>query len=769
MQAVIMAGGEGTRLRPLTRHRPKPMLPVLNKPMMEFIITHLKRYGIKDIIVTLFYQGSKIVDYFGDGADWGVRIRYAVEDEPLGTAGSVKNAATLIKEPFIVISGDAVLDLDLGSVIKFHRSKKADVTITLKKVSNPLEYGIVLLNKGGSIKRFLEKPGWGEVFSDAVNTGIYIVQPRILKLIPRGEKYDFSKDLFPDMLRKKRRLYGCVAKGYWTDVGDLDEYRAAHRHILEERLDMEIPGSTIKKGVWIGEGVELSENARIDSPCFIGNYCRVGDGVQLGKFTVLGDGVVVDTGSEVNRSIIMRNSYIGEQVTLRNSIIAENVVLEEKGLVHEGAVVGANCSVGRMVEIRPNVKIWPDKEIEEGAVIADNLVWQSYQAKTFFRGGRVLGLANIRITPEFGARLGSALGTYYGKGSTVIVSRDASPASRLIKRAVSSGMLSQGVDLYDLEISPSPFNPYAIRLYGASGGVHIRTSEVHHEVMQIDCLASSGEYLDRSSERKIEIVYHRQDHPPLKIAEVGKVFYTGRLPEVYKDELFQVVSSESIRHRGFCIVVDCNYGSGSQIAPDVFGMLGCQVITLGTRSTQGYTLPHSKRNFHRIRNLTRYNADMGVLLWPNVDGFYLFDERGKLIPEQTVQLLIAKRVWEAEPGSWIQVPVTATAGMERLAGSYAGKVVRTKVDGRPKMSVRMPRRGKIPDVAKKAAKYFYSRMDPIFSICKILEYMSAALRDYEGAATLESKGCRDQVPMGEKSGGDPEPCRITFVGIPPAY
>ena len=232
MQAVVMAGGEGSRLRPLTSNLPKPMLPVANRPLMEHIVELLRKHGFTNIVVTVQFLSSMIRNYFGDGQDIGVSVSYSAEDIPLGTAGSVLNAGPLLSGPFLVISGDALTDLDLSDVVRFHRDRGAAATLVLKRMHDPLEFGIVMTAEDGRIDRFLEKPTWGQVFSDTVNTGIYVLEPEVLDLIPVGQPYDFSSELFPGMLDKGLPLYGYVLDGYWTDVGTTDAYLQAHRDVL---------------------------------------------------------------------------------------------------------------------------------------------------------------------------------------------------------------------------------------------------------------------------------------------------------------------------------------------------------------------------------------------------------------------------------------------------------------------------------------------------------------------------------------------------------
>src|ERR1019366_3211115 len=227
MKAIIMAGGFGTRLRPLTINIPKPMVPMTNKPMMEHIVRLLKENGFHELLVMLYYQPDAIIRHFGDGTAYGVKIEYLRPPSDLGTAGCVKFAERHLKDTFLVISGDLLTDFDLKSALASHRKNKAAATVVLTRSSNPLAFGVVIIDEAGRIQRFLEKPSWGEVFSDTINTRIYLFKPSVLSEIPADRSFDFSKNLFPVLLTQKALLYGHIAEGYWKDVGDLMEYRLA--------------------------------------------------------------------------------------------------------------------------------------------------------------------------------------------------------------------------------------------------------------------------------------------------------------------------------------------------------------------------------------------------------------------------------------------------------------------------------------------------------------------------------------------------------------
>ena len=250
MKAVVMAGGSGSRLRPLTVGRPKPMVPLVNKPVLAHILDLLKYHNFSEVVITVQYLADYIEDYFGDGSSLGLTIHYSVEEGPLGTAGSVKNAQAYLDETFMVISGDALTDIDLSGVLRFHQEKGALATITLKSVANPLEYGIVVTDTDGRITQFLEKPSWSQVISDTVNTGIYVLEPEVLDLLEPNQAYDFSRDVFPLLLsRGHTSPYGYIAEGYWCDIGNIPAYMKATADILEGKV------GHISLGHHIGGGV----------------------------------------------------------------------------------------------------------------------------------------------------------------------------------------------------------------------------------------------------------------------------------------------------------------------------------------------------------------------------------------------------------------------------------------------------------------------------------------------------------------------------------
>jgi len=359
MKAVVMAGGEGTRLRPLTSMRPKPMVPIVNQPLMEHILGLVKHHGITEVVATLAFMPQVIEDYFGDGDEWGMDISYAIEETPLGTAGSVKNAADALTETFLVISGDALTDINLTEVIEFHRAKGAAVTIALKRVPDPLEFGVVITDEEGRIERFLEKPSWGQVFSDTINTGIYVMDPSVLDFIPEGQAFDFSSDLFPLLMAEGFPLYGCVVDGYWADVGSLEGYRKVHEDILDGKAMIYIPGARRKDDVWVGPGATVDPSAEISPKVVIGANTTVRAGARIGPYSVIGDNCLVGQDAQTERSIVWNDSFLGKWSRVSGAVLCRSVDIRGGARVEQGAVIGDESVVGHGAAVGNDVQVYP--------------------------------------------------------------------------------------------------------------------------------------------------------------------------------------------------------------------------------------------------------------------------------------------------------------------------------------------------------------------------------------------------------------------------
>ena len=578
MKAVVMAGGEGTRLRPLTSNQPKPMVSIVGKPCMEHILELLKRHGFEDVIVTVAFLPQAIRSYFGSGESLGIEIGYSVEESPLGTAGSVRLAAGRLDDTFLVISGDALCDVDLTRLVEFHREKKASVTIGLKSVDNPLEFGIVVTDEDDRVERFLEKPSWGQVFSDTINTGIYVLEPEVLRHVPTDRPFDFSKELFPLLLEMGRPMYGCVLDGYWQDIGNLDQYRQANFDALEEKVQLEIPGIRIRGNVWLGDGVDVHDLDALEGPAYLGNYCRIAPEATVGPYSVLSTSVTLREGARTARSIIDASTYIGRSAVVEGAIVGRSCDLRAHVRVHEGVAIGDEVTIGAESMIMPGVRIYPYKEVETGAQLFESLIWESRGTARIFGKDGVSGLVNVDLTPEVAVRLASALGTALKRGARVVASREGTPACRMIKRAMISGLSSTGVDVADLRVIPAAVARHLVKSEGYDAGIHVGISPSDSEAIRIQFFEQPGIEMSAATQKEVEKHFTRGELRRVASTDVGRISYPARARETYASELLSTLDVEAIRARHFRIVVDYGFSAASYVLPLVLDPLGVEMV-----------------------------------------------------------------------------------------------------------------------------------------------------------------------------------------------
>ncbi|MGH9276660.1 MAG: sugar phosphate nucleotidyltransferase [Acidimicrobiales bacterium] len=681
MRAVIMAGGEGTRLRPLTSNQPKPLMPLANRPMMEHVIRLLKRHGFDEVVVTLAFLPQTIRTYFGDGSEFGVHMIYATEETPLGTAGSVGNAKAQLTEPYLVISGDVLTDIDLTELIEVHKQKGAIATLALKSMENPLEFGIVIAREDGSIERFLEKPGWGQVFSDTVNTGIYVLEPEVFEYIPDGRSVDWSEDVFPKLLAEGRPLFGHVAEGYWEDVGTLEAYLKAHRDVLRGKVDLDLPGFRVAERVWLGEGAEVDPAAKVDGPAIIGDYCRVEAGARLGQYTVLGANVMVRQDADLERTVVHDNAYLSNGVRLRGTVVGRSCDLRSHARTEEGVVLGDDCLVGEHAVINPGVKVYPFKTVEQGAIINSSIVWESRGSRSLFGRHGVSGLANVDVTPELACRVAMAYGTTMKKRVTVITSRDSSRAARALKRAVHAGLNASGVDVDDLEMSTVPVTRFQVRSAGAGGGITVRLTPGDPQSVTIRFFDADGTDLDESQQRKIERFYYRQDFRRAFAAEIGDLDFAPRALEHYTAALIRSVDIEAIRSAGFQVVLDYAYGSTSFVMPSVLAKLGADVLSVNPyAATKGAVEFDADTHARRVAQLVRTsNAHVGAVIDPDGEHLVLVDDEGHVLSHEQALMIFVSLMASSLDHARIAIPVSASAAVARMAGEHGAEIVWTKL------------------------------------------------------------------------------------------
>jgi mannose-1-phosphate guanylyltransferase/phosphomannomutase len=656
------------------------MLPLANKPMMEHIIELLKRHGIDEIVVTVAYLANHIRTYFADGSEFGVRMVYATEEQPLGTAGSVRNAMDELDEQFLVISGDVLTDIDLGRVVEFHNDHKALATIGLAAVENPLEFGIVITREDGTIDRFLEKPTWGQVFSDTINTGIFVLEPDIFDHIEADRPVDFSSEVFPKLLAEQLPLFGAVTEGYWEDVGTLEAYVSAHKDVLDGKVRVDIPGFELSDGVWLGEGAEVHPEARIEGAAVIGPGCRVDAGARIGDYTVLGGNVRVRSDVDLERAVVHENAYLAEGVRLRGAVVGRASDLRRNARCEDGSVLGDECFVGENAVIGPGVKVYPFKTVEAGATINSSIVWESRGARSLFGRDGVAGLANVDITPELSAKVAMAWASTLKKGSTVIMSRDSSRAARMLKRAFMAGVNAAGVDVLDLEVASVPVTRFLVRSPVGSAGLTVRLVAGDPQSVVFRFLDANGLDVTEDQQRKIERLYSREDFRRVFASEIGDIGYPPRALEQYTAALEETVDVGVVAGAGFKLVVDYGFGSTSFVMPQVLAKLGADVLGVNPyAATSGAMEFDRDTHAELVASLVRASgAKIGAVLDPDGEHLTIIDDEGRVLDDSTALLAFVTLVSRRLVGDQIALPVNVSRVVEDLVAPAGVRVRYTK-------------------------------------------------------------------------------------------
>jgi mannose-1-phosphate guanylyltransferase / phosphomannomutase len=681
MRAVVMAGGEGSRLRPLTSRQPKPLVPVAGRPIMEHILLHLKRHQMRDVVATVQYLGSSIRNYFGDGSEQGVALTYSVEDSPLGTAGSVMLARQQLTEPFVVISGDSLTDIDLSAAVRFHRERRAIATIVLKPVPNPLEYGVVVVDEGGAVQRFIEKPSWGEVISDLANTGIYILDPAVFDFFRPGEVTDWSGDVFPKLLKQGEKVFGWVGSGYWEDVGSHAAYVKANFDCLEGKVKVQMPGDRAGDSVWIHPEAEVSGGSRIDGPALICAGAKVRAGAWVNGPCVVGPYTTVDSGAKISNSITWDHTYIGLNSRLRGSVVCRSVTIKNGCLLEEGSVIGSDVVIGAGSTVNANVRIWPNKEVEPGAVVHESIIWAGSWKRGLFSSYGLSGLINVEFTPEFASRLGAAVGALAPKGTEIGISRDYTRASRMIGRALMSGMISSGTNATDLSVLPAPVARYWAR-HNHVAAVHVQTSPVDPRSADIRIFDDHGLELDKRSERRLEGLFFREDIRRVSHYEIGRIIRRDGQTERYIDDLIAKLDLEALRGAAFKVLIDYNNGAAATVLPRVLQEMNCNVIPLNASPAE-VVIEQDDSTFrdhlHEMGVIvSAVKAKLGVFIDTPGERCFLVDETGTVLDHDTAFAVLAQLALAQRPGM-VLGPASASLGFSMIAEQLGSRFVPTKI------------------------------------------------------------------------------------------
>ena len=664
MKAVILAGGAGTRLQPLTTELPKPMVSLLGRPVLEHILLLLRRHQVTEAAVTLHYHPEAITGYFGDGSAWGMHLHYFYEDTPLGTAGGVKACRDFLgQEDFLVISGDCVSDFDLTDCYRLHRQRQAEATLLLHRVAEPLEYGLVRTDQEGRVLAFVEKPGWGQVFTDQVNTGIYLLAPSVLDLVPEGEPFDFSKNLFPELLRQKRALYGQVPAGYWRDMGECGSYLQTVEDALEGRvkLDMTLPQQST--GVWSAEPVP--DSVEVLAPCWIGSDVTLAPWSNIGPHTVLEPGSTVGRGCRLRRTVVMGAS-VGAESQVEGAILCPHAKIGEGCFLYPGSVVGADAWLGDHATLRPQVRLWPGLHIQPGSRVTSTQVHGPGPGSLHFDNyGVIHGVIGGDVDTEQVMDLGSALASM----GQVALGHCGGAGAEALALAAAAGVTAAGgwVIRHD-GTTPAAAN-WLCDYYGLSGGLFL---EQQWEQLTLYPITAGGQPLEREAQRKLENDLLRRNFRRPPATEMGG---ETQLTSVMESYLAAAVQSAGVAGSYPCTLA---VEPGQTLLKQGLRWLGCQL---------------AERDVVGVPAMALASGGRELLIWT---------EDGERRSREEVLLLACAALLDSGQRN-LYLPPEAPAAIERLARDRGGTVQRME-SGAPTGCQR-------------------SLRDGLFAACQIVRYV----------------------------------------------
>lgn len=664
MKAVILAGGAGTRLQPLTTELPKPMVSLLGRPVLEHILLLLRRHQVTEAAVTLHYHPEAITGYFGDGSAWGMHLHYFYEDTPLGTAGGVKACRDFLgQEDFLVISGDCVSDFDLTDCYRLHRQRQAEATLLLHRVAEPLEYGLVRTDQEGRVLAFVEKPGWGQVFTDQVNTGIYLLAPSVLDLVPEGEPFDFSKNLFPELLRQKRALYGQVPAGYWRDMGECGSYLQTVEDALEGRvkLDMTLPQQST--GVWSAEPVP--DSVEVLAPCWIGSDVTLAPWSSIGPHTVLEPGSTVGRGCRLRRTVVMGAS-VGAESQVEGAILCPHAKIGEGCFLYPGSVVGADAWLGDHATLRPQVRLWPGLHIQPGSRVTSTQVHGPGPGSLHFDNyGVIHGIIGGDVDTEQVMDLGSALASM----GQVALGHCGGAGAEALALAAAAGVTAAGgwVIRHD-GTTPAAAN-WLCDYYGLSGGLFL---EQQGEQLTLYPVTAGGQPLEREAQRKLENDLLRRNFRRPPATEMGD---ETQLTSVMESYLAAAVQSAGVAGSYPCTLA---VEPGQTLLKQGLRWLGCQL---------------AERDVVGVPAMALASGGRELLIWT---------EDGERRSREEVLLLACAALLDSGQRN-LYLPPEAPAAIERLARDRGGTVQRME-SGAPTGCQR-------------------SLRDGLFAACQIVRYV----------------------------------------------
>lgn len=576
IKACIMAGGKGTRLRPLTSDLPKPLAPLLGKPIVFYILDLLQQHKINEAVVTLGYQGHRLKSEIIKGSTHDIDLSFSFEEKPLGTAGGVKNAMADYKGTIVIISGDAMCDFDLTKAIKFHEEKNSIATIIVNRVEDPREYGLIHCNEDGKIEGFIEKPSYHSCFSDLASTGIYILSSDVLSYIKDDSAVDFAKDVFPKLLQEGKEIFAYEDTGYWCDIGDIRSYMQCQKDMLEGKINCKIEAKCVD-GVYYTTDVRYND-VLINAPAYIGSCVNIDKKTKIDSGTVICDHVTIGTDCNIKGCVLLDSVYIGNRCNLFDTVCCNGAMLENDTTTYEGSVIGFGALLKNGSCVTSGVKVWSNKTVLEGTFLTEDLQ-HGYAKDITIDDDGIVGETNVLITPSLCTKIGSGVASLK-QGAVIGIGYQSSASSTGLHHAIISGIVAAGGNVWSFgDCIQSQFS-FCMTKSMVDYGIYIEGGNT----TKIKIVERGGMPTSRAIERKLEGSINRGEYSSVSSEKMGYVVPMQSLRSLYDIEL---VKQCDFSLDGLKIKVQSSNANVKQILEDTLIKLGCAkgddiIITLSS-------------------------------------------------------------------------------------------------------------------------------------------------------------------------------------------
>jgi len=688
LKAIIITDSEGNRLRPLTCTSPKAMLPVLGRPLCEHTLRLLRRHGITDITFITGYCGDAVKKYFEKLELPGVFISFA-ERKDLEKIISTDDA--------VIISGSLLTDFDIEKLLLYHDAKGSVLTAVTRIKTDFPEYGTVKTDSTALVTDFARSTSLEHTLPANCISGILVVSKNA-PVKDYKNVWLYAKHL----LENGAPVYSYPASDYIADICDIDSYFKATRDFLDKKINLPFLYDEKEPGVWVAPDATVEQGSVIVPPVFIGSKSIIERGVRLEAYSVIGKETLVGSGAGIKRSIIMDNAKIGSGSTIRNAVICKNSeagfesALYEKSILAEGSVIGKHCT------LRPGVRIWPGKFIEDESIVSSNIIWENTAPRSLFSEGCVTGRINGEITPEFAARLGLATGRLLG--GKIAVSGDRGGGSSMIKNAIISGIQSSGMTAYDFGEQPLPITRSGIRFYSLSGGLSLSTFKRDGAwFVSIDVINSSGANIETDELKKLEEYVSSGDIPRVIAPSINEAEYLFEYKLYY---LKQLINSTSKKGLGAKLLIHCPGAWGEELLKSAAADLECEFTFTGHHD------PH-----FLSEQMKSGNYDIGVIIDYKCEALTLITKDGVILSEFDYAALVSLIIMKSFPSAVIYTPFSSPDSIEELASKYNATVHRTELSPPNIMN----------ELSKKEETMFLQqfiyRFDAVGALIKLLDFL----------------------------------------------